>query len=569
MPALQKANLGVAPNGAGGDDQRTANMRFNANVDVLSAILALGYNILSDNWTLAPSNVGTRFGLNMGAGGKVVKLPLASSVSVNACVHFFNVGPPVTIGFQGNDGSQVNLLNTGDWATYIADGGTYWHVAERGKMLPDEVVSGFLTVAKGLTVGGDLVVKGSVAGDLIASGKLSGVNSPNLLINGSGELGNTGWNGTNFTATPGNFGEGSLFLNAGAINTGTWVVDASNDIPCGPGVPLALSAEFYSMGLNAGRVYVKCEAFKADGTFIGTVTGTPGITTKLGYTFRSAAGVTPDGTAAVRVSKVADAAPNISAFGVAFRRIKLERNNGATLYSQEATIAYLGGAPTFSGVPYFGRFVPWHSGNLIAPMTLDGEQTVSGIKRFTAATSFSANTYYAKQVTINASAPDGLWSNAPLVIAGYPGVGSIGIGSNNGAINLRCSANSGTLDVVSSTSAAFAPVSASAFNVNSDVAIKAEVETIENAMEKLKRLRGVTYVMKSDETRARQLGVIAQEVAKEFPEAVTETSMQIDESGVMVTEGGRPMLAVNYSALIGPLLQAFIELEARVSALEG
>ncbi|KWD62367.1 hypothetical protein WL68_19395 [Burkholderia cepacia] len=88
-------------------------------------------------------------------------------------------------------------------------------------------------------------------------------------------------------------------------------------------------------------------------------------------------------------------------------------------------------------------------------------------------------------------------------------------------------------------------------------------------MEKLKRLRGVTYVMKSDETHARQLGVIAQEVAKEFPEAVTETSMQIDESGVMVTEGGRPMLAVNYSALIGPLLQAFIELEARVSALEG
>ncbi|VWD36765.1 hypothetical protein BCO18430_06444 [Burkholderia contaminans] len=334
MPALQKINLGTPPGGVDGDTVRTALAKVNANSDVLSACVALGYNILSDSWTLAPSNVGTRFGLAMGSGGKVVKLPLAASVSVNACVHFFNVGPPVTIGFQDRDGSPINLLNTGDWATYIADGGTYWHVAERGRMLPDEVVSGFLTVSKGLTAGGDVV----------ASGKLSGVNSSNLLINGSGELGNTGWNGTTFGAVQGSYGEGPLFVNSSAINTGTWVVDASNDIPCSPGVPLTLSAEIISMGLNAGRAYVKCEAFKSDGSFIGLVTGTPANTTKLGYTLRSATATTPAGTAFVRVSKVADSAPNIDAFGVAFRRIKLERGFGPSLYSQEATLSYVGGA---------------------------------------------------------------------------------------------------------------------------------------------------------------------------------------------------------------------------------
>ncbi|KVF22764.1 hypothetical protein WJ06_09325 [Burkholderia cepacia] len=133
---------------------------------------------------------------------------------------------------------------------------------------------------------------------------------------------------------------------------------------------------------------------------------------------------------------------------------------------------------------------------------------------------------------------------------------------------MRASATGSALEVVSGNSSTFQSVTCYSLTQTSDALLKTDVKTIEKAAEKLKRLRGVTYIMKSDETHARQLGVIAQEVAKEFPEAVTETSMQIDESGVTVAEGGRPALAVNYSALIGPLIQAFIELEARVSALE-
>ncbi|KVE87793.1 hypothetical protein WI99_11735 [Burkholderia cepacia] len=603
MPQLQKIAQGTPPSGVDGDTVRTAFAKVNANVDVLSAILALGYNILSDNWTLAPSNVGTRFGLNMGAGGKVVKLPLASSVSVNACVHFFNVGPPVTIGFQGNDGSQVNLLNTGDWATYIADGGTYWHVAERGKMLPDEVVSGFLTVAKGLTVGGDLVVKGSVAGDLIASGKLLGVNSPNLLINGSGELGNTGWNGTNFTATPGNFGEGSLFLNAGPINTGTWVVDASNDIPCGPGVPLALSAEFYSMGLNAGRVYVKCEAFKADGTFIGTVTGTPGITTKLGYTFRSAAGVTPDGTAAVRVSKVADAAPNVSAFGVAFRRIKLERNNGATLYSQEATIAYLGGAPTFSGVPYFGRFVPWHNGNL-NPASLTSDQTFKGTNIFEKSilSSFAPADYGSILVATRAVGyAFNDWGKSSAVVrvecdnnqAAYQIVHAQKTGQRDlfaMTVYAGGSANSNPMTSFTFTGTVNAhqfydggnAVFVGSLSQGSDYRIKTSVENIDTAAayDGVRRLRFVDYLKTTnvgEDAERRIAGVIAHEAQEVFSNVVSGEKDAVEDDGRLKLQtvdynglGVYVGAAVQHMAnLIESLTSDVVKLRAEVAMLRG
>lgn len=164
MAKLQKANLGVPPSGAGGDDQRTANARFNANVDVLNSVIPVEYTYLADSTTLQPFHVGSRFGLSMPAAGKTVTLPLVSSVPVNACMHFFNVGPQTTIGTQGNDGTQIRTLNTGDWAAYIADGGSFWHVAERGRMFPDEVTIGNLTVGGDVTVNGRLyVAEGSSA----------------------------------------------------------------------------------------------------------------------------------------------------------------------------------------------------------------------------------------------------------------------------------------------------------------------------------------------------------------------------------------------------------------------
>lgn len=442
MATLQKANLGVAPSGAGGDDQRTANMRFNANFDVLSALVALGYKFISDNSTLVAGDVGARIGINMGVGGKAVKFPLSSSVPVNSCVHLFNVGPPVAIGFQGDDGSQINLLNTGDWAMWIADGGKYWHVAARGRMLPDEVVSGFLAVSKGLTVGDRLTV-----------------------------------------------GRG-LNVSGGATVSGA----LSTDSDFATGGTIALK-----QGVSTGQTRIYNDPGKSN--FVVQV-GAPGKESWLVF--------------------------------------------------DETGLFALAKRPTWAGA------VPWDSANLAGPMDLGSAQTVSGLKSFS------------QRVSITKSPVNGNWDNAPISVLSPTGLAAVSLASNgaNSVVQLRASAAGSALEIVSGNSSTFQSVTCYSLTQTSDALLKTDVKTIENSIEKLKRLRGVSYVMKSDETRARHLGVIAQEVAKEFPEAVTETSMQIDESGMTVAEGGRPALAVNYSALIGPLLQAFIELEARVSALE-
>ncbi|ACT83026.1 hypothetical protein gp15 [Burkholderia phage KS9] len=600
MPQLQKVNLGTPPEGKDGDSVRAANVKANANVDVLSACVALGYNILSDNWTLAPSNVGTRFGLNMGVDGKVIVFPLASAVVANACLHFFNVSNPVTIGLQGKDGTQVKVLNTGDWATYVSDGGGYWHVAARGKMLPNEVVSG------NLSVGGTLSVTGGIAGDLAASGKLVGGNCPNLLVNGSGELGSTGWNGTTFGPLQGGFGEGTLFINSNAINTGTWVVDQSSDIACGPGVVVTVSAEISTGGLNAGRVYIKSEAFKADGTFIGTVASTPSITTKRDASFQSGAGVTPAGTASIRVSKVADAAPNISAFGVSFRRIKVERGNVPSLYSQEASIAYLAGAPVFAGVPKFGSYTPWHSGNLNPAnyANLATDQTFKGTNYFERAivSTFSPSDYgsvFAANRLTGYLFSD--WSKSSAAVR-------VECGDNGAAYQLLHAQKSGQRDLFAMSIHAGGSASATAvasftftgtvnahmfydggnaafigsLSQGSDYRIKKSVENIDTAeaYEGVRRLRFVDYLKTTnvgEDAERRIAGVIAHEAQAVFSNVVSGEKDAVEDDGRMKLQtvdynglGVYVGAAVQHMAnLIESLASDVAMLRAKLETLEG
>ena len=82
----------------------------------------------------------------------------------------------------------------------------------------------------------------------------------------------------------------------------------------------------------------------------------------------------------------------------------------------------------------------------------------------------------------------------------------------------------------------------------SDIHLKKNFRTIGNALEKMTTLSSVTYDWKDQNKFGykRQMGVIAQEVEKVFPEAVTKTN-----------EG---FLAVSYPSLISPLISAVKEL---------
>lgn len=92
---------------------------------------------------------------------------------------------------------------------------------------------------------------------------------------------------------------------------------------------------------------------------------------------------------------------------------------------------------------------------------------------------------------------------------------------------------------------------ASAFNASSDRKLKKNIRRIKDAVEKVERLRGVSFVWK--ETGVPSIGLVAQEVAPVVPEVVQES-----ERG----------LTVNYPALVGLLVEALKELTARVRALE-
>ncbi len=79
---------------------------------------------------------------------------------------------------------------------------------------------------------------------------------------------------------------------------------------------------------------------------------------------------------------------------------------------------------------------------------------------------------------------------------------------------------------------------------SSDRRLKTEIEVIDDSLEKINQLSGVTYYW-IDEKRSneKQIGVIAQEVQQQFPEAVHEDK----HTG---------FLSVNYSGLVAPLIES-------------
>ena len=96
-----------------------------------------------------------------------------------------------------------------------------------------------------------------------------------------------------------------------------------------------------------------------------------------------------------------------------------------------------------------------------------------------------------------------------------------------------------------------------AYGTTSDIKLKENIEVIDNAVDKVKQLKGVTYTLKSDGNRL--TGLIAQDLEKVLPEAVYETTDVDDDD---------KHLAIRYGNTVGLLVEAIKELEARVKELE-
>ncbi|KVF71024.1 hypothetical protein WS75_22895 [Burkholderia sp. FL-7-2-10-S1-D7] len=355
MAILQKANLGTVPTGSGGDDQRTANTKFNANVDVLSAqaVLTTASPITSSQALTAARHLGRRVSINIAAGGTIT-LPAASACAADGVLHIRNVGKAIAIAVAAGSGDALALtkLNTGEAVLLDTDGVNAWRVLMRGRAYgDDEVVNGAL----------------SVGGDLLAFGKLGGIAGANLLVNASGELGNIGWNGTNFTADrDANAGNGPFFRNAVAL-TGGPLYNYSDYIPAVPGIEIAIQGVIAASGMTAGAATFGVEFVDASNALLRVI-APASVTFGSGPTFRTAAGTAPAGTTKMRFRIGVTAGP-IGPIGAAtYANLKCEAGTSVSAYSQEATVAYLGGAPAYSGRPTFDGKVPWDTGNLPSPV---------------------------------------------------------------------------------------------------------------------------------------------------------------------------------------------------------
>jgi hypothetical protein len=85
----------------------------------------------------------------------------------------------------------------------------------------------------------------------------------------------------------------------------------------------------------------------------------------------------------------------------------------------------------------------------------------------------------------------------------------------------------------------------------SDIKLKTNIETIDNALDKVSRMRGVMFTRK--DTGAKGTGVIAQEIKEVLPEVVQDGET----------------LSVAYGNIVGVLIEAIKELKAEIEQLKG
>ena len=86
----------------------------------------------------------------------------------------------------------------------------------------------------------------------------------------------------------------------------------------------------------------------------------------------------------------------------------------------------------------------------------------------------------------------------------------------------------------------------------SDIKLKTDISTIDNALDKVLKMRGVMYTRKDNGTRG--TGVIAQEMQEVLPEVVMDNGDH---------------LSVAYGNIVGVLIEAIKELKAEIEQLKG
>jgi|694.fasta_scaffold00027_106 hypothetical protein len=111
----------------------------------------------------------------------------------------------------------------------------------------------------------------------------------------------------------------------------------------------------------------------------------------------------------------------------------------------------------------------------------------------------------------------------------------------------------------------------------SDERLKTNISPIQNALEKVEKLKGVTYT--GNELAAKfgftdtneQVGLLSQDVEKVLPQVIKHApfDLAVDEKGKQYSISGENYKTVQYEKIVPLLVEAIKELSARVKELEG
>lgn len=169
---------------------------------------------------------------------------------------------------------------------------------------------------------------------LSSTGKLYGINSPNLLPNSSAELGLSGWSGTGWLAYSDLNG---TYLAFPATGTGQGGSLTSPKGQCSPGLAVTLQFEASTTSVTAaGSAQVNINYYTSGGALLRT----DSVALALGASWKWywATFTTPANAVTFTVTAQLTGATVGTGSMPAIRRIKVEPGSVPSLYSQEATI---------------------------------------------------------------------------------------------------------------------------------------------------------------------------------------------------------------------------------------
>ena len=170
--------------------------------------------------------------------------------------------------------------------------------------------------------------------------------------------------------------------------------------------------------------------------------------------------------------------------------------------------------------------------NATSKLTVSGNLLVTGIVTASEFSGNSSSATYATNAGIATNVIGGIASVTSLSVSGVTAVGvltatRIGIGTTNPTSELYVNGDVFVTGIITSTD----------FNSASDIKLKSNIKKIDNPIDKIIRIDGVTFDWKTNNKSS--MGVIAQNIEEVLPQLVS----------------GEESKAVNYNGIIGLLIE--------------